>query len=133
MTLGAMIVTMAACSGGSVPRPPQTQVNEKDYVAVPFAPRPPRVEIVPPRPHGDALWVDGSWAWQGDRYRWEPGAWVVAPEGGRLARWVVVRRTADGQLFFAPTTWKNAKGEPLPAPAPLARARASSGAAAEDD
>jgi hypothetical protein len=103
----------------------------EDYVPVPFAPRPPRVEIVPPRPtgegEGEPVWIDGSWVWEGDRYRWEAGAWVVPPEGGRLARWVVVRRTEDGQLFFARSAWKNEKGENLPDPPPLARARGEGG------
>jgi hypothetical protein len=113
----------AACGGGSLPRPEATQVLQTDYVVVPFAPRPPRVEIVPARPSSEAVWVDGSWSWEGDRYRWEPGAWVHAPPGGRHARWVVVRRTEDGQLFFAPSSWKNAKGEPLPQPPALVEAK----------
>lgn len=110
--------SIVGCSGGSVPRPPRTQVSAADYVAVPFAPRLPRVEVVPPRPNDDAVWVDGSWSWEGSRYRWRRGAWVIPPPGARYARWVVVRRT-DGQLFFAPSSWKDEKGNTVPAPPPL--------------
>jgi hypothetical protein len=92
-------------------------------VAVPSAPRPPPVEVVPAQPRGDAVWVDGTWEWGGnDRYRWVPGAWVVPPPGAKHARWVTVRRD-DGQLFFAASSWKDATGATVPEPAPLVRAR----------
>ena len=32
---------------------------------------------------------------------------MVPPAGVRRARWVIVRRKEDGQLFFAPSTWKD--------------------------
>jgi hypothetical protein len=94
----------------------------EDYVAVPFGPRVPQVEMIPPAPRKDAVWVDGSWEWSGQRYGWKPGAWVIAPAGARYARWVIVRRSEDGQLFFAPSSWRDASGARLEDPAPLARA-----------
>lgn len=95
-----------------------------DYVAVPFAPRAPPVEIVPAQPRRDAVWVDGTWSWSGDRYNWQPGYWVVPPGGAAHARWTVVRRAEDGQLFFAPSAWKDPQGRTLPeVPPPLVRAR----------
>lgn len=88
-----------------------------------FPPRPPPVEIVPPRPAVEgAVWADGGWVWTGDRYQWEAGAWVVLPRGARRTRWALVRRSADGQLFFAPSRWRDAKGASIPTPEPLARA-----------
>jgi hypothetical protein len=114
---------LGAC-GASVPRPRHVQVRADDYVAVPYPPRPPPVEIVPPRPDVDgAVWADGGWEWSGDRYQWEPGAWVVPPEGARRARWVVVRRKEDGQLFFAPSRWRDARGVPIDSPPPIVRAQ----------
>lgn len=100
------------------------QVIAEDYVAVPYTPRPPPVEIVPARPSatGDLAWADGGWEWNGERYRWDPGAWVVVPAGARRARWVVVRREIDGQLFFAPSSWRDGAGKAIDAPKPLARA-----------
>jgi hypothetical protein len=114
----------AACGAAAVPTPERTQVVAEDYVAVPFAPRPPPVEIVPAQPRKDAVWVDGTWEWGSDRYRWIPGAWVLPPPGAKHARWVTVRRE-DGQLFFAPSSWKDAQGTgaALPDPTPLVRAR----------
>ncbi|HVJ91159.1 MAG TPA: hypothetical protein VM580_15255 [Labilithrix sp.] len=104
-----------------------------DYVQVPFAPRPPPLEFVPPRPSSEAVWVDGSWVWLGNRYGWKYGSWVVAPPGVRHARWVLVRRSSDGQLFFAPSAWKDASGEVIERPSfetalgPRARARSQLG------
>ena len=107
-----------------MPHPASVQVRAEDYVAVPFTPRVPPVEIVPARPAaaGDLVWADGGWEWDGERYRWDPGAWVAAPPGGKRARWVVVRREADGQLFFAPSSWRDAANKTIDAPPPLARA-----------
>lgn len=92
---------------------------------MPHTPRPPPVEIVPPRPAaaGDVVWADGGWEWSNERYRWDPGGWVIAPSGAKRARWVVVRREVDGQLFFAPSTWRDASGKAIDTPKPLTRAR----------
>lgn len=78
--------------------------------------------------------MDGSWEWVGNRYGWRYGQWVVPPPNARHARWVVVRREADGQLFFAPSDWKDASGRRiedrsfLNALGPRARARTRLGA-----
>ena len=129
--LGARITAIllagliAACGPVAVPRPAQVQVVADDYVAVPFLPQPPPVELVPARPTapaGDPVWADGGWQWNGERFRWDPGAWVVVPTGAKRARWVVVRRAIDGQLFFAPSSWRDATGKAIDAPKPRARA-----------
>ncbi|MBX3261990.1 MAG: YXWGXW repeat-containing protein [Labilithrix sp.] len=131
LVAGAMSV--AAC-GGALPRPAAAPVSADDYVAVPFSPRTPPVEFVPPSPAKGAVWVDGSWEWSGNRYVWRFGSWVVPPPGVRLARWVIVRRRADGQLFFAPSSWKDASGATVTdrsfigALGPRARARSRLGA-----
>ena len=106
----ALLVATTGC-GGSLPRPPRGQVARTDYVPVTFPPRTPPIEVVPPRPaEGGAVWVDGSWEWAGNRYGWRYGTWLVPPPGARHAAWALVRRAEDGQLFFAPSTWKDAKG-----------------------
>jgi hypothetical protein len=134
--LGALVVglTVAACGAGTVPRPSYVQVLAEDYVQVPFSPRPPPVEIVPPRPAdpGGLVWADGGWTWGGERFRWEPGAWVVPPPGARRARWVIVRRVEDGQLFFAASSWRDAAGKLIDAPKPLVKATIRPGAGAGD-
>lgn len=120
----ALVVALSSisCGGAALPRPERAQVTADDYVAVPFPPRPPPVEIVPASPDKAAVWVDGTWEWSNDRYRWTPGAWVIAPAGAKRARWVTVRR-GDGQLFFAPSSWKDATGAAVAEPAALVRAR----------
>jgi hypothetical protein len=122
----ALALGAAACGGGTVPAPRHVQVRAEDYVPVPFTPQPPPVEIVPARPASPdpkaLVWADGGWSWAGDRYRWVPGAWVAPPEGAVRARWVIVRRDIDGQLFFAPSSWRDASGKTIDPPRPLARA-----------
>ena len=112
MTAAASPALVTGCSA-ALPRPPVTQVSASDYVPVPFTPRVPPVEFVPSRPSKKAVWVDGSWEWSGNRYAWRFGAWVIPPPNARHARWVVVRRQADGQLFFAPSTWKDPSGNTI--------------------
>lgn len=112
-----------ACGGTTLSRPPRVQVTVEDYVAVPYPPRPPPVEIVPAPPRPDAVWVDGTWQWDGARYTWQPGSWVLPPEGASHAQWVIVRRSEDGQLFFAPSSWRGPDGQPIPDPEALVRAR----------
>ena len=107
--LGFCLV-LCACAP-SVRHPDWAQVDQADYVAVPSSPRPAPVEFIPPRPRPDALWVDGSWEYEGERYGWRYGTWAVVPKGLRRARWLLVRRSEDGQLFFAPSTWKDASGK----------------------
>jgi hypothetical protein len=48
-----------------------------------------------------------------------PGRWVEAPPDETFSPWVVVRR-ADGTLWMASGTWRDAKGNPVDEPAPLA-------------
>jgi hypothetical protein len=38
---------------------------------------------------------------------------MIPPPGARYARWTVVRRSEDGQLFFAPSSWKDAAGQTI--------------------
>ena len=117
-----------------MPTPRYVQVRAEDYVAVPFFPRPPPVEIVPLHPSNvstaSLVWADGSWEWGGERFRWSPGAWVVPPAGAKRARWVIVRRKEDGQLFFAPSSWRDAEGRPIEPPTPLVKVKLEPGGAA---
>lgn len=109
----------AACAS-RIPVAKRTQGRSESYVAVPLPPPPLRPEHVPPKPDGDAVWVDGEWDWDGARYRWTNGAWVVPPSGARLAPWAVVRRE-DGQLFYAPSVWYDERGSAIPQPPAIAQ------------
>ncbi|MBX3232855.1 MAG: YXWGXW repeat-containing protein [Labilithrix sp.] len=127
------LVLLGSGCGPSIPLPPQAPVDPADYVAVSSSPRPPPVEFLPAQPRGDAVWVDGTWEWSGQRYGWRAGTWTVPPKGLRRARWVIVRRKEDGQLFFAPSVWKDAAGRKVDdsswihALGPQARARSRIG------
>ncbi|MFO0740933.1 MAG: hypothetical protein U0270_33860 [Labilithrix sp.] len=127
LALGICLV-LCAC-GSAFPHPEWAQVDQADYVEVTSSPRPAPVEFVPPNPRQGAVWVDGSWEYVGDRYGWKAGTWAMVPSGLRRARWLLVRRKEDGQLFFAPSTWKDASGKTVDdsswihALGPAARAR----------
>lgn len=114
----------AAC-GARLPTPPTGAhpASSTNYVEVPYPPPPARVEVVPPAPQErGAVWVDGEWAWQGKRWSWLPGGWVVPPLGAYFAPWLVYRLD-NGRLLFAPGAWHAANGERLPNPVVLDAAR----------
>lgn len=105
-----------ACAS-KLPIPERTSGRSDAYVAVPLPPPPLRPEHVPEKPSdGDPVWVDGEWSWDGTRYRWQNGGWVIPLAGATVSPWAVVRRQ-DGQLFFKPSVWYDAGGAAIAAPA----------------
>jgi hypothetical protein len=48
-------------------------------IVVGFAPPAPVVEVAPPPPAPGYVWQPGYWSWNGVRYVWVPGRYVVAP------------------------------------------------------
>jgi hypothetical protein len=125
ISVAAALVAHVACNG-RLPHPPYAAHPTSALGEVPFPPPPARVEEVPPRPTDDAVWLDGEWNWRGRAWSWLPGRWVRAPAESVYCPWTAVRDAA-GRLFYAPGTWRNAKGEPIDDPAALARGRAASG------
>jgi len=125
----ARVVLLAAlgaigCSS-RLPAPPTGPhpASATNYLEIPYPPPPARVEIVPPAPaEAGAVWVDGEWGWQGKRWNWLPGGWVVPPKGAYFAAWLVYRLD-NGRLLFAPGSWHAATGEKLPNPVVLEAAR----------
>jgi hypothetical protein len=59
--------------------------NAQVYVRVGPPPPPPR-EVVTVRPGPRHVWVPGSYRWDGNRYYWQAGNWMVPP--GRYHRWI---------------------------------------------
>ena len=47
--------------------------------SVSLTPPPPVVETPPPPPVAGQVWTPGYWSWDGARYVWVPGRYVVAP------------------------------------------------------
>ncbi len=52
------------------------------WVAVPAAPPPNRVEVIPARPGPEHVWQGGHWAWRGGQQVWLPGVWTPPPAPG---------------------------------------------------
>src|ERR1019366_3656594 len=94
-------------------------------------PPPARVEIVPARPTTLAVWVDGEWIWRRGRWAWLTGRWVMAPAGAVFSPWVS-ERGAAGRLWFAPGTWRDARGAIIDLPS-LAMASVEAGAVVDAD
>ena len=67
--LVAATFSLSAC----VVVPPQRPVA----VWAPMAPPPPRVEVIPPRPYPEYVWITGHWTWENDHHRWQEGRWVA--------------------------------------------------------
>lgn len=126
---GSLAVAAAAfaCGGTRAPTPAYVRQPTSALVEVPYPPPPARVEFVPERPQADAVWLDGEWVWQGRRYAWKPGRWVLAPPNASFAPWTSVRN-ARGTLYLAEGTWRDAKGAEVPAPKILKVGAPSAGA-----
>ncbi|MBV9679495.1 MAG: YXWGXW repeat-containing protein [Acidobacteriaceae bacterium] len=60
--------------------------NAQVYVRV-GPPPPPRREFIPARPGPQYVWIAGFQRWDGARYVYVPGRWVLPP-GPRYRQWV---------------------------------------------
>jgi hypothetical protein len=123
----SLACTVCVACGHRYPAPPYSPQPSSALTAVPTSPPPARAERVPPRPNGDAVWLDGEWAWRRRRWAWSPGRWIVPPPGFTYSPWTTVRG-ADGTLYFAQGTWRDAKGETVTAPKSLVTANVEAGA-----
>lgn len=59
--------------------------------SVSLTPPAPVVETVPPPPAPGTVWTPGYWSWNGAKYVWVPGQYVVAPFPDAIwigGRWV---------------------------------------------
>jgi|CZKU01.1.fsa_nt_gi hypothetical protein len=117
----ALVLLVFACAG-RLPRPVYVAQPTSALAEVGYPPPPARVELVPKQPSSDAVWIDGEWQWQGRRWAWRIGRWVVPPEGAKFSPWMMVRG-ADGVVFYAEGTWRDASHHDIAEPAPLATGR----------
>lgn len=125
LSLCIFSASVLACVG-ALPHPKYVAQPSSALSAVPLPPPPARVELVPPSPRSDAVWVDGEWVFRRGRWAWSLGAWVAPPPETFFSASTTVR-TADGTLLHAPGVWRNAKGDPVPPPPALAVATAQAG------
>ena len=112
----AVLFGAAGC-GHALPRPELVAQPGRvdDWTIVPYPPPPARVEVVPPAPRRDVVWVDGEWRWEGRRWIWHLGGWFAAGTALRHAPWDL-QRLPDGLLRWAPGAWLDAAGRPAPEP-----------------
>jgi hypothetical protein len=59
------------------------------------------------------------------RWAWTLGYWVVLPPQASYAPWAFTR-AADGTMYYAPGSWRDASGKVLERPAALVTATADS-------
>jgi hypothetical protein len=119
---------LLSCSAARIARPRFSPQPTSALVVVTHEPPPARVESAPPRPTTPGVvWIDGEWSTKRRRWIWTPGRWVVPPPGATYSPWVTVR-APDGQLYFAPAQWRDAKGASIDAPKALATSTVESGA-----
>jgi hypothetical protein len=123
----AVWLAVATACGSPLTHPPYAPQPGFALQEVQLPPPPARVEAVPARPAEGAVWIDGEWVWRRARWAWLAGRWVQAPQGAAFSPWAFVRG-ADGRLWYAPGTWRDAAGAPVSAPAALARASVEGGA-----
>jgi hypothetical protein len=68
---------------------------------------PPRLrhERIPPRPNRNAVWLAGSWDWQGNQWVWIPGRWE---RGEHQGTWVKARYVREGgEWRYEPAHWSS--------------------------
>ena len=120
----ALASAALACGAERLPGPAYVGQPTAALVEVPYPPPPARAEYVPRSPNERAVWIDGEWIWQGQRYGWKPGRWVIPPDDGALshgaayAPWTTVRNSA-GTLYLAGGTWRDRSGREIPPPQQL--------------
>lgn len=88
-------------------RVPERDVREHRTVKAPKPPPPsePAEESRPPRPSERAVWVPGTWRWDGRAYVWVSGTWRIPPSEAhdwKPSRWI----RAEGGVRFVPGGWK---------------------------
>lgn len=122
----ATLAAVALSCRGKLPTPRYSAQPTSALVPVPYPPPPARVEIVPDSPQDGAVWIDGEWSWDGRRWGWKLGRWLVPPPSATFSPWTTVRSRA-GILYFAGGVWRDERGERISEPQPLAVANASTG------
>jgi hypothetical protein len=99
---------LAACGAGLplVPKGPHP-AHVQEFVPVAYPPPPAQVEEIQGN-GGDArcAWVDGHYNWDGRRWEWQPGRWVVKPAGCYYAEPVVAwAKAGEARLYYTPPRW----------------------------
>lgn len=122
----AVAGALVACGAARLPAPKYVGQPTEALQRADYPPPPARVEFVPEQPKDDAVWIDGEWTWQGRRYAWKPGRWLVPPSNAKYSPWTAVR-DKTGILYVAEGKWRDEKGREVADPKPLAVGRTRGG------
>ncbi len=121
-----ILMALVACGSARLPRPTYVQQPSEALLEANYPPPPGKSEVVPASPRSDAVWIDGEWLWQGSRYAWKTGRWVVAPASASYSPWTSVRGPR-GTFYIAKGTWRDGKGVALADPPALSIAKVRAG------
>jgi len=122
-----IVMALVACGSARLPKPTYMQQPSEALQQADFPPPPARSEVVPAAPRSDAVWIDGEWVWQGSRYAWKTGRWVVPPASASYAPWTSVRGSM-GTFYIAEGKWRDGKGLEVADPPALSVAKVRAGA-----
>lgn len=107
------------------PRAEPSRPVGSEFVEVDYPPPPAQIEemteALPGRP--ECSWMDGSYVWQGRRWEWISGQWVVPPQGcARAPGTVFWSKPPEARLYYTPPSWypTNASRRAEQAPCPPA-------------
>jgi hypothetical protein len=121
-----IVLGLVACGAGRLPKPTYVQQPTEALQQADYPPPPARSEVVPASPRSDAVWIDGEWTWQGNRYAWKTGRWVVPPTNAAYSPWTSVRGPM-GTFYVAEGKWRDGKGVELADPPALSVAKVRAG------
>ena len=97
-----------------VPVPTSGLHRADTHVIVPYPPPPGQVEMLPPKPKEDAVWVDGCWTWRLKHYVWLPGGWERLPHPQAYYAPATTVRRSNGELFYYVGAWHLPSGAVIP-------------------
>jgi len=101
---GVSLLTLnLLASGGCRPHlrlAPTGEHGDRLVRTVPYPPPVAQVELIPAPPSPEAVWVDGSWRFNGRDYLWKSGRWQLPKPGAYYARPKLVRRRNGELLYF---------------------------------
>jgi hypothetical protein len=97
----------SACGGGMAGPPRGSHLDIWPSESAEFPPPPANAEVVGTNPGGKCVWLDGHHHWEARRWEWQPGGWIVPPEGCYYAAPSLTWSTDRGQgaLLYTPPRW----------------------------
>jgi hypothetical protein len=84
--LSLCLALIASCTSVT-PIPPQGPHDATEpFLSVPKPPDIVHVQMLPPPPDDQSVWVDGQWQWSGRHWKWQEGQWVQPQKKAHYAQ-----------------------------------------------